>query len=220
MPEIYIYISDAKVQLLSEQNPAFWSKVTAKIDFKLLFLSGGLSGTTDTRTLPELRRILPLLHREYEIPVFTNIDSNNVPVFFSFQGPAVRTIDDDQFWLAMESDRTALLLAGSASHALGDNVMTGSDRISPSADPVGSFRRAAMKNDRNTGKELESNLSYMWQELMKESIRGGISLPHVEGIAVFGAKLKTAKGQMRRVNRVSLGSLIIGTPLYVKQSVA
>lgn len=216
MPEIYIYISKAKVEQLIDQKPSFLSNVTAKLDFKFPFISGGLSGKTESRILKELKRLLPLLHREYHMPNFSNIDTTTSPVFFTFHGPAVRTIEEGQFWLAMEDDQVALLLAGSASNALG-NATAKSDRISPSADPVGSFCRAAKNSDAITHQGLSSDLSYVWQELMADSIMSKATLPYVEGIAIFAARLQAAKGQMRRVNRASIRSLVIGTPLFVKQ---
>ena len=216
MPSIYLYVSKGKIDQLSEQNLGLLSKVTAKIDFKLPFASGEFSGKTESRTFEKLERLLPLLHEEYSMPMFTNIDSTTSPVFFTFYGQAVRTIEDNQFWLAMDGDKVALLLAGSASYVLGNSTNT-SSVISPSADPVGSFLRVANNSNKNDLQGISANLSYTWQEIIADSIRSEITLPYVEGIAVFAATLKASKAQMRRVQRTSIESLVVGTPLYVRQ---
>jgi len=107
-------------------------------------------------------------------------------------------------------------LAGSASYAIGGNGNIPAN-ISPSADPVLSFLHASMNKDSKKDSNSSENLSYVWQELMREPLCKEIDLPCVEGIAVFAATIPASKAQMRRVQRTNINTIVIGTPLFIKQ---
>lgn len=217
MVDMYMYISEPKVTQLTDQSPALFSGITAKLDFKIPFVSGGISGENNPSTVVKLRRLIPKLQSQYNIRPFNEIvETQSSPVFVSFEGAAARHIETGYFLLALESDRVALLLAGSATNVMGgENVKA---KISPSVDPV----RAILGASRRYGDESDElgespGLSYVWQALMAASIRARMRLPNVEGIAVFSAMCKASKWQMERVERGHIDVLVIGTPLYVKQ---
>jgi len=74
-----------------------------------------------------------------------------------------------------------------------------------------------MNKDSKKDSNSSENLSYVWQELMREPLCKEIDLPCVEGIAVFAATIPASKAQMRRVQRTNINTIVIGTPLFIKQ---
>src|SRR5215469_10860112 len=142
MPSVYLYLSKAKIEPLLEQNPGFLSGVTANIDFKLPFVSGGLSGTNTAGLLTKIEGLEKRLRREYKIPNHYEIPAGTAPVFVSFKGRAVRKIHESQLWFAIDHEHAPLLLAGSASFALGEKPKEQVVGLSASGDPVGAFVHA------------------------------------------------------------------------------
>jgi hypothetical protein len=65
--------------------------------------------------------------------------------------------------------------------------------------------------------KLGSSLSYAWQELVRGEDESCGVLPKARGLAFFARALDADKGQMRRVGRQDLKTLVIGTPLHVEQ---
>src|SRR4051794_7359432 len=103
MPDIFLYVSKQKVTQLSNQAPSFFREITAKLDFKFPFISAGVSGQHQDSTLSDLKRLIPKLHRHFDLPSAENVASTGVPpVLFKFQGFGARQLDDGQFWLAIE----------------------------------------------------------------------------------------------------------------------
>jgi hypothetical protein len=111
----------------------------------------------------------------------------------SFEGAATRQVDDKCFWAALESNETALLLAGSSSYAIGAQVTAPRSSISPSVDPIAAIEAAFSKTDGVSALDLSlsQRFSYAWQALMSDAVESGMTLPRVEGIAVFATSLNT-----------------------------
>src|SRR5260370_6282387 len=145
----YWYISKAKIDMLKDQKPGFLSGISAKLDFKLPFISGSLSGTEKSKLIDDLRRVVRSLEAEGKIKSFDEIGTGEAPVVIRFEGPAVRHLQDDVFWFATYGSRTALLLAGSAGFAIG-RAPASKSSISPSAAPVSAIK-AAFTNDESAG---------------------------------------------------------------------
>src|SRR5205809_74124 len=104
MPEIYWYISKAKIDLLKDQVPSFFAGIAAKLEFKLPFVSGSLSGTATSTLLSDLKRVSKALRSEQSVRQYHELRDDEAPVIFEFKGPAVRHVDDNGFWLAMERE--------------------------------------------------------------------------------------------------------------------
>ena len=219
LPRVYLYLSTAKLDQLIEQESTFFANISAKIDFTLPFVSGGLSGTKNiSKNIAKLERIEKQLRRKYSIPSFDEIPSGSSPVFIYFKGRAVRTVRNKEFWLAVDHPHTALLLAGSASFAMG-NKIDNRDAFSPSADPVGAFVRACNCKESNKkllDQSVSGSVSYIWLTLLEDSLRSHASLPSVEGLAIFATTLP-ATGNFARVRRPHVEKVVVGTPLFVRQ---
>ncbi len=211
---VYWYISKAKLDLLKDASPGFFAGITAKLEFKLPFVSGSLSGTADSSLIRDLKSVIKALHSEQTIKHYHELSDDEAPVMVQFEGPAVRRVEGEEFWLAMEHNDTALLLAGSAGYAIGYPVKTES-HTSPTIDPVGAFL-AAFEKDVSSGSPSAS-LSYAWQHIMGDALSSGGALPKVAGLAVFARSVAADKQEMKRVGRGRIRRLVIGTPLYVQQ---
>lgn len=212
---VYWYISKAKLDLLKDESPGFFARITAKLEFKLPFVSGSLFGTADSSLIRDLKSVIKALHSEQTIKHYHELSDDEAPVMVQFEGPAVRHVEGEEFWIAMEHNDTALLLAGSAGYAIGYPVKTESRIFSASVDPVGAFL-AAFEKDVSSG-SLSSSLSYAWQDIMQDALSSGGALPKVAGLAVFARSLAADKQVMKRVGRGRIRRLVIGTPLYVQQ---
>jgi len=218
---LYWYVSKAKLDLLAQQAPGFFTGVKAKIGFKLPLLSGSLEGTEPARTAEDLERVVKRLRSQNDILPFSDLVESDSPTLISFEGTAVRQISDGVFWLAMEQGTRGLLLAGSGASAIGSPVK--SDRtFSPSADPVAAIKAAFNITDLSsssfgvTGRSLFGNLSYAWRTLMADASEG--TLPNATGLALFARGVKADRAQMRQIKRDYITDLIIGSPIFVQQT--
>jgi hypothetical protein len=138
---IYWYVSRSKLELLAEQVPGFLTGIKAQLGFKLGLLSGSLEGTEPTRTAEDLQRVVKKLRSQQDIRDFAELADADSPVLVSFEGPAVRMVSNNVFWLSMQSGSRGLLLAGSSSNAIGA-AAANETTFSPSADPVTAIRTA------------------------------------------------------------------------------
>jgi hypothetical protein len=214
MPDIYWYISKAKLDLLKDASPSLFARVTAKIDFKIPFVSGSISSAESSSMIHDLGRVIKTLRSQLNIKDYSALDNDDTPAMISFEGPAVRHVAGEEFWLAMEHNETALLLAGSAGYAVGYPSKTPA-QFSPSIDPVAAFLAAFEPNPKR-GSQVFA-LSYAWREIMADTLSSGGAVPRVEGLAVFARTLATDKKEMRAVDRGRINRLIVGSPLYVRQ---
>lgn len=214
MPDVYWYISKAKLDLLKDTSQSFFAGVTAKVDFRIPFVSGSLSGTDGSSLIRDLRRVVKALHSELTIKDYWALDNDEAPVVIGFEGPAVRHLAGEEFWLGMEHNETALLLAGSAGYAVGYPNKTQA-QFSPSIDPVAAFLAAFETNATNGSQSIA--LSYAWREIMADTLASGGALPKVEGLAVFARTLAANRKEMRSVDRERIRRLVVGSPLYVRQ---
>ena len=217
---IYWYVSKAKLELLAEQAPGFLTGIKAQLGFKLGLLSGSLEGTEPARTVEDLQRVIKKLRSQNDIKDFSQLAEGEAPVLISFDGPAVRQINNKVFWLSMESGSRGLLLAGSPASAIGSPVASDS-AFSPSADPVSAIRSAFSDNSTQIGfggtqMPLSSSLSYAWRTLMADAASG--TLPRARGLALFARSIKADRPQMRVIGKGAVTELVIGSPIYVEQS--
>lgn len=217
---LYWYVSRAKLDLLAQQAPGFFTGVKAKIGFKLPLLSGSLEGTEPSRTAEDLERVVKRLKSQNDILAFSDLAESDWPTLFSFEGPAVRQISDGVFWLAMERDKCGLLLAGSAASAIG-SPMKSDGTFSPSADPLAAIKAVFNDTDPNsssfdgTSVSLSGSLSYAWRTFMADASEG--TLPKATGLALFARRVKADRAQMRLIQKDYITNLIIGSPLFIQQ---
>ncbi len=219
---IYWYISKAKLDMLKEQKPGFLNGISANVSFKLPFVTGSLSGAERPRLVDDLRRVVKSLKSQPDIKSFDDLGPGETPLLVQFQGPALRHVQDEVFWLASYGNHAALLLAGSAGFAIGGAAASGRS-LSPSADPVSAIKAAFAQDDPagggfgGVGIGLSGRLSYAWQELIRAADEASGPLPKAGGIAFFARSVVADKSQMQRVGKAHLETLVIGTPLYVEQ---
>src|SRR5215472_961724 len=199
---LYWYVSKAKLDLLAQQAPGFFTGVKAKIGFKLPLLSGSLEGTEPARTAGDLERVVKRLRSQNDILAFSDLAESDSPTLISFEGPAVRHISDSIFWLAMEHGTRGLLLAGSAASAIGSPVKSQAT-FSPSADPVAAIKAAFNITDPDSstfgGSSLSASLSYAWRTLMENASEG--TLPKATGFALFARGVKADRAQLRQIKK-------------------
>jgi hypothetical protein len=217
---LYWYVSRAKLDLLAQQAPGFFTGVKAKIGFKLPLLSGSLEGTEPARTAEDLERVVKRLRSQNDILAFSDLVESDSPTLISFEGAAVRQISDGVFWLAMEQGTRGLLLAGSGASTIGSPVKS-DGTFSPSADPVAAIKAAFNITDPSSssfggGMSLSDSLSYAWRTLMAEASEG--TLPKATGLALFARGVKADRAHMRQIKKDYITDLIIGSPIFVQQT--
>lgn len=214
MSDLYLYLSENKISQLAAQHASRFSEITAKLEFKLPFVSSGVSGKNRTAVTKDLAQLVPRLQKKYMIEPFETLSRRKKSrVFFSFSGAAALHKEDDGYYIAMEQDSVALLLAGSVRNVLGGQDVEA--QVSGSADPIGAFK--ALCEARSTiTKDVSFDLTYIWQELLRASGESTLK-PRVEGIAVFTARLRADEMQKNRIDRKDVEWLVVGTPLYVRQ---
>lgn len=213
MAEIYWYISKAKLELLKE--PGFLDGISVKLGFHLAGLSGEVSGTDPASLTKELKHTIKGLSESGQtFKDFNELGDDEAAVMVRFEGNAVRHVTGEEYWLAMEGKRTALLLAGSVVHAIG-HPSRSPKKISPSVDPVNAFLRAFEKRAKSN--TLSGSLSNAWREIMGDDLSSKGALPAVKGLAVFARSVPTDKRQMELADRENIERLVVGSPVYIQQ---
>jgi hypothetical protein len=207
---LYWYVSRAKLDLLAQQAPGFFTGVKAKIGFKLPLLSGSLEGTEPARTAEDLERVVKRLRSQNDILAFSDLVESDSPTLISFEGAAVRQISDGVFWLAMEQGTRGLLLAGSGASTIGSPVKSD-----------GAIKAAFNITDPSSssfggGMSLSDSLSYAWRTLMADASEG--TLPKATGLALFARGVKADRAHMRQIKKDYITDLIIGSPIFVQQT--
>jgi hypothetical protein len=115
MPEIYWYISKAKLELLKE--PGLLEGVSVKLGFHLAGFSGEVSGSDSGNLTRELNQAIKHLSESGQtFKDFNELGDDEATLMVRFEGKAVRHVTGEEYWLAMEGKRTALLLAGCLHH--------------------------------------------------------------------------------------------------------
>jgi hypothetical protein len=219
---MYLYISEAKVQQLANELAVFPADLKGKLSFNIGVLQGAIEGKVREGLHSDLERVIKELRRHEEIISFDEV-LNKAPILVSFKGGARRLVQDGAFWMAVRGARNVLLLVGSAGYALGRPIAP-SVTISPSVDPVNAIREAFEAGSKPAAEGMEasqlslsSRLSYAWQAVYGASGPEEGVLPNVEGIALFAHSVRADKDAIQAIGRETLESLIIGTPIYVKQ---
>jgi hypothetical protein len=221
------YLSKTKLDhLLSQQktpldslNAGLASLIKAEI--KVPFVSVGLerkSSEVDAKQIRALEKVEKKLRDSGAVGAIGDYSAGRQPLFFDFHGPAARLIQDGQFWIASLEGRTAVLLAGSATHCIGgpnpvENV------ISPSVDPMGSIQSLMSHHRQTEDKQLANELSFIWAMIASNSNVGEFdSLPRTKGIAIFAGTTKGDSAQIQCSGYDGdIDQIIVGSPLFVEQ---
>src|SRR5262249_19085535 len=130
---------------------------------------------------------------------------------------AVRTLHRSELWIAVDHEYTPLLLAGSATFALGSKPKDQAD-IFPSADPVGTFTRAFKETQKaSEDPGIADSISYIWKTIVRDSFRSHADLPNVEGLAIYATSIRATRDWVAEARRPNVKQIIVGTPLFVRQ---
>ena len=216
MTGIYWYVSRQKVDaLLPEFGPRGFSLFKElSLTLKAPFAEAKTSVNTDRSLFLHVGNIENGLK---SAGVTTDVSDAGSKPFFSFRGRAHRAVDSGAYFIVLAQNSTALLLAGSPTNAVGAPPKQ-SDDISPSADPLGAVRRSFGELSDREGSQLGEMCSYIWDVLAGPVSQSWDALPEVEGIAVYGARFPPAKGQFSGAKFSDIDRIVIGTPIFVRQT--
>jgi hypothetical protein len=128
---------------------------------------------------------------------------------FLFSGPARPQIAQDIYLVSMQVERRGCLLAGSVHNAVGGRPEV-NERLnkSVSADPVNAIRQLAPPApDGSADPSLMWPMSYMFGAITAET--KGLSLPVLEGIAVYAGRVAAQQSEINRVGGSSVEEIVI-----------
>ncbi|MCX5538107.1 hypothetical protein M3A49_01105 [Paraburkholderia sp. CNPSo 3076] len=213
--ENYWYISDAKLEILRQTLPRTWSQdLIIKLKFKSPWFEAEVGHRDVKAAVANTKIIYETLLKSGDLLDFSALSEFDSPQFFSFRGHASRMISNEGYWIALHRESSALLLGGSAKHAIGASG-TPEGSISPSINPLGA---ATSLSTQESAESISEKISYVWQEVYRT---GGASapgvVPQVEGVALFAGRFPASKRQLRRAGKLPISNVVVGTPIFVKQ---
>ena len=179
--------------------------------------------TSDHDRCSELPALEQRLASDTTIPEVDELDVTSPPLFFRFEGPSGRLIQDGHFWLATVCGDTAVLLVGSAANCFGGQPVE-LCAISPSADPIGAVN--AVFSDSKAAREpsaFSGSISYAWGAILRRSLAEAASLdslPRTRGAAVYAGSLDAVTSGIQRGYGGIIRRVVIGSPLFVEQIAA
>lgn len=191
-----------------------------KAEIKVSIVSVGLerkSSEVDAKQIRALEKVEKKLRDSHAVSSVGDYQSGRQSLFFEFHGPTARLIQDGQFWVATVDVKTAVLLAGSASHCIGGPNPV-ANVISPSIDPIGSMQSLLSHRYEIEDTQLANNLWYIWATVVSNSKVGLRSLPRTKGIAIFAGATKIDAAQIECSGYdTEIDQIIVGSPLFVEQ---
>jgi hypothetical protein len=137
---------------------------------------------------------------------------------FLFRGPARPQVARDIYLVCMQVEKRGCLLAGSVHNAVGGPPEV-NKRLNGSvtADPVNAIRQLATPApDGSADPGLMWPLSNVFGSITAET--EGLSLPVLEGIAVYAGRVAAQKSEINRVGGSSVEEIVIGSPIFVRHS--
>jgi hypothetical protein len=192
-----------------------WLFKDISVTLKAPWVEGGFtSHVADENIIKDLERVKKTIETKLKPPAFAEISDFESPLIFSFKGKAVRMISEGKYWLALEDKTSALLLAGSSSHAIGAKIEV-SKGLSPTFDPVGAFQEAFGKPSDKP--RISISLSYAFQEIIRPYVESDATWPVVQGLAIFACTIEANRQQLRRVGRGYIRRIVVGSPIYIQQ---
>ncbi len=221
MSGIYWYISRQKIEVLKADRTSdrtSWLKEGA-LKLKSPFVEAGVTIQPEHSFFHDVERIGNSLLADINTHTFPDLPPNRAIPFFSFSGHAHRAVDHGAYWVITYEKASALLLAGALSNAIGaPSKDTG--QISASIDPIGAIRQAFGESDGAAdaaNKDVGAKCSYVWQAIAGPVSDAWDALPRVEGIAAYGGAFPCAEEQFRRAGFPGIETIVIGSPIYVRQ---
>src|SRR5436190_20933851 len=118
---MFWYISQEKLDVLNlmKEKKSFWPK-KIELTLKEPFTSSEIKLGSDTVSkLAERLQDVEKIYESEAILSFEQLSGNVLPQLCKFSGVASRLVDQNAFWVALQSNATALLLVGSATNAIG-----------------------------------------------------------------------------------------------------
>jgi hypothetical protein len=221
------YLSKTKLDHLLSQQETTLGRLKAglssliKAEIKVSAVSVGFERKTselDAKQIRTLERVEKKLRDSSLVGSIEDYRSGEQPLFFEFQGPTARLIQDGQFWVATVDDKTAILLGGSATHCIGGPNPV-KEAISPSIDPIESMQSLLVDHSEACDTQLENNLSYIWATVVSNSMVGEFgSLPRTKGIAIFAGATKSNSAQTHGSGYgEQIDQILVGSPIFVEQ---
>jgi hypothetical protein len=212
---IYWYASHQKIEALQPQfgKRGFdWLKELS-LTLKSPFAEAKATVSTSRAFYKNILDVEEKLRTSGLVAKFPDVQDK---IFFSFRMRAHRTVEHGAYFIVGTQANVALLLTGSPNNAIGAPVKE-SDLISPSADPLGAIRRAFSELSQEESKSVSRDCSYMWAAIARPIREAWSSLPEVEGIAVYGGRFPAAASQLRRANFADIETIIVASPIFVRQ---
>lgn len=218
--DMYWYISRTKVESLAQatRRSGPLRSLGLKVKSPVLEVSGDVA-LDDDRLVQDLRRVRKGLNADPGVKPFDDLDGDAGPIF-AFEGRAARAFDGDGYLVAIAGRRTALILAGSRWHVLGQERDQGVS-IGGSADPIVTAVHAFGVSTFDDGRVFEAEfiadiLSQTWSMVMARNGHPGVVLPRVSGMALFAALYLVTHPGIRGVDS-AITRLIVGSPVYIEQ---
>jgi hypothetical protein len=209
---VYWYISRPKVEFLKAKGSK-WRFEEISFDLKLLSFEAGAKVQPNDALLRDLENVIRGIESENRVLTFESIPPGEAPNIFSFEGEAARRRSDGCYWVAMAKGPCALLLAGSATNAIG--AATPQVDFSPSVDPVGAIQ--SLLKGSHAGSP-ENSLPYAWQSIMEGPFAAAsLTRPRVQGLGLFAEMFAVDPLQMGTTHGEDVVRLVVGSPIYVRQ---
>lgn len=209
--EVYWYISATKINMLKGSSLKSRLKEIS-LEIKPPWLEIGVTLQPGSDLLSELKRVKKHLESEVTIREFQDLPDDESPTVFSFSGQACRMCAENAYWAALRSGSSKLLLVGSPVHAIGA-APSSQHGLSPSLNPLGAveavFKRETEKPQ--PGPDLCSALDYVWKEVARPSLDGGMRMPKVEGLAIYAGAVDCDSGSDTK-------RIVLGSPIYIRQT--
>jgi hypothetical protein len=215
-PGVYLYISSSKIRTLKRKSgPLHLTELSLVL--KPMWLEVGAKVAFDSTLERDLRQVEMRLTESQDVKPFELLTDSETPLFFSFRGESGRLIDDTKgsFWLAIQKQQSALLLAGSAGNLVGNSNVERKS-VSPSVDPLGAVTRAFGGGDpseMDVPLDMSTRLLYAWQDVMS-TVEGMQRPPSVEGLAIFAGIYPVSSATL------APSRVIVGSPIFVRQVAA
>jgi hypothetical protein len=220
MTGIYWYVSHTKVDALRQAYGSSGFHRLKNVSFKLKvpFAEAGAALNLGQSLYQDVERIAGNLMSSPDTASFPHLSEDRPIPFFSFAGPARRSVDAGAYWIALFTGTTALLLAGSVSNAIGAPPKGSQDAISPSVDPIRAVQLAfAEERSPEESESVSSQCSYIWQTIVNPVRANWQALPRVDGIAVYGGMFPVDMAQFGDGGFSVINKIVIGSPVYVCQ---
>jgi hypothetical protein len=153
------YTSKDKIEAMSAEGLTVLDRLGARA--KIGFGPASVEGSIAPNAVPMLAKAASRLEKQMRrakiITRLPDLQEGRPITFFEYEGPTARYVDHDAFWAASVSDRTAVLMVGSARNMVGAKPSgQGERRVGEvySQDPLGAMADLLDTLHDREGKEI------------------------------------------------------------------